>query len=504
MATGVTTKPRVLFLDPTYAGPLADNSWAYQCLLMFALRLGCHCEKLVVSGQTPALADSSKYSEDWDFIIVPWVSSAAVYYTALTNALALFTDTTIPVYCRPLMTTVTGSTVTGVTSITAGAADHVCSAGLTNWESRRAGRITFYGRAVTAFSGSDHTVHAVNASGQATLWSRDVQSHPTLFVAPHTTGNNSTYTADKPWLAFQWMVDQQSTEAKKAALRRKIHKAQMTQRWDVGNIVETVTAFNAGDLDIVYDSLTNFGVKSVQVAWTSLSAADDGNLPLLQWFLDRRLSTGHGILEFHEHNIDVVDGVGEACSSDGRLFDQFEQADTAYRAKCDVLTGLGFQLGSDGYGRGMPVTQDSNLMNNPSAKFFGDTAYGGFGGIGADIWLLYSASVGNYPSNEETPATKMAHSRNWNGARTLISFNHDALDASTSLEISLTFNGNINKCFIYGGGFYLHGDGLQNFADFVDEYGQIFTSAPDVVGSGPYSELRKQLLRGLPHYYVLA
>ena len=499
MATGVTSKPRVLFLDPAYNSQLAANSWAFQALWMMGLRLNCHLEILLVSGQTPSVNDSSKYTEDWDLIIVPWVPTSAVYYTALNAALALFTDTTIPVFCQPSMTTVTGSAVTGVATVTAANADYVCSSGLQNWQGRTAGRITFYGRPAVTFSGSDHTIHAQDASGNVPLWSRTVQGHPTLFHTTHTSGNGAPSTQIKAWLAYQWMVDQQSTEAKKAALRRKIHKAQMTMRWDVGNIAAMRTSYGNGNADIVYDSAINFGVKSIQVAWTS-DQDDDADAALLQWFLDRRLSTGQGILEFHNHQTDMVDGAGELCSSDGQLFDEFEQADTAYRAKCDILTGLGFQIGTDGYGRGLPCTQNTNLMNNPTAKFLGDEAYGGFGGIGADLWLLYTNT---YPSSEETPATRKVLSHWWNGARTLISFNHDNLDAATASEVSLTFNADINRCFIYGGGFYLHGAGIDNFAGFADEYGQIFSTCPDVCGSGPYSALRKQLLRGLSHYYVL-
>jgi hypothetical protein len=506
-------KPRVLILDPN-ATALNASDKVVRVALAFALRLGCYAERVNYTSAVYA-----PFLEDWDLILVPHVTNSQTSYTNLQTAINKLVDSTIPVVvmqCESFALNATVKAITGVSTANTSAGDVRCTE-LVNWENRKTGRVTFYAEKATALDAAATTIATDGTNTVA--WRFDIGSHPTLWIAGYSNSENAGTSLYKPWFCFQWMIDQQSTEAKRSALRAQIRKAYCLMRWDGLDESLMITAKANGSLDSIYDACKEYGLEEIWLAasWTGESAPGVKASTPYTWFLARAEQTYQGtdrsrLFRFINHHTDVVDGARtvsgdeEKCTSDGLLFDQFDQAGRVYEADCDQLTALGFVLGSDGYGRGYPAVQNGNDMNNPAALFLGgrdgktwdatDERY--YGGYGCNLWL---SGAEKYPSAAETPAVYKQDSQPWNGGRTLITYSQDTVDDGSAGAISLTFNESVLRAFIFGGGLYWHGSGLDLFDVYKDEFLSLFTHFPDVLASGPYEDMMSALEYGLGFRY---
>ena len=81
----------------------------------------------------------------------------------------------------------------------------------------------------------------------------------------------------------------------------------------------------------------------------------------------------------------------------------------------------------------------------------------------------------------------------------MLSYSQDAIDPASATAIPTNWNADIVRCFINGGGIYYHPlstTGTFYFAQYVDEFGQLFTSCPDILDSGTWEEMLVELKRG--------
>jgi len=349
------------------------------------------------------------------------------------------------------------------------------------------------------------------------MWSKTVSSHPILMMTAHNSYTNSFWT--KPWYGSQWMIDQCPDATRKQQIKDKIRKRYCLLRWDGLANTDMRTSYTEGTLQSAYSTLQTYGVQEIWLAtiWSSATSADTpltvasaAGANVANWFLaNAETAVGSGTTKFRimNHETDVVDGIRtydtsypELCTTDKSAFDAFKGADYCYRLHCDQLTDMGFVVGNDGYGSGYPNVQNGNDMNNPSAKFLGDTdkvfdTDGWFGGFGNHLWLAKSET---YPSTI-TGAVNVRSSWNWYGARTLLAFSTDGLDSTSTTEFPITLNSYFLMSFIYGGGVYVHG-GTTNFYlhQWAEQYGSLFTACPDVLASGPWEDMLADLKLGTP------
>lgn len=487
------SQPRVLILD-CHSTVLAQNVNAILWTRALAMRLGCYVEAWHTSTITDKVYSAAA---GWDLIIVPFLGTSTGY-TNFTTALSKFEDSTIPVYVigvYALTSHLAAATpATGLTTVAAGssATDRVSTEGMKNWQSRLAGRVTYYCQPYTGWD-STVTEHVESTANELLMWSKIVSNHPCLFSATNSTANSTSTTLPKCYPAFQWMCDQQGTVEKNAAVKAKVNKAHLLMRWDIGQLVEEKNAYDAGYLQTTYAALTPY-MSEIHLAmqgWTPgvFPRATSTYPDLAAWLLERDSGNG-GMFMAHNHETDVYDDASDKCSSDHVAFDQFDTAGIAYELGCDDLTSYGFTLGTDGYGRDWPNVQNGNDMDNPSAMFLGggDNPYSvwdagtekWYGGYGCHIWLV---STENYPTLPSTVQGNINHSFLWNGSQVIFSDTADSWDVSTSLEISGNWNTAMHRMLILGGGIYYHADALANthLGGYATEFGQLYTCFPDVI-----------------------
>jgi len=498
-------QPRVLILDPV-SGGFTKTGLNYASTVAFYRSCNCHVEE---ANTYVVNATDTIFDDDWDLIVVVHIGSTVAQYTQLNTVLGYFRDTSIPVFIEG-STSVNHATAQPVTGITGKSAlGKFTATELENWESRQSGLITFYAEAPTTDDGSI-TKHASNSSNTM-LWSKTVNSHPTLQMCGYS---NSAQGENRPWLGAQWMVDQQSDITRKQQLKDNIRKRYCLLRFD--GLGDTVTndSYVAGHLDTIYASLLNFGVKEVWLAtiWTAANSSDlpatDFPAPVAWYAARSENSVGDGeLFRVFNHETDVVDGIRtfdgntEGCTSDGAAFDQFKSASYSYKLQCDQLTDAGFIIGTDGYGKDYPNVQNANNMNNPSAKFLSgsDGIYdtdGFYGGFGTHLWV--NSETDTYPTGE-TNAVIIPHSILWYEGRTLDASSQDATNPGGTVGVARTFSAACLKMFINGGCVYYHGNtttGLGYFADYSDEYGQMFTTCPDILSSGTFEDMLADLKLG--------
>ena len=495
--------PRVLLLDAPAAGTPQPN-FNYGACAAFFRSLGCIVAEY---NQNDISAGHQVCRDDWDLVCYPNITITAEGST-MQSVLALF-DKTPPTYLANMLNGGASGAARAITGIdSTGSTGDVVTTGLINWQNRKSKRVTFYSTPATGVQ-PDVTVHAQDDAGNMALISRAISGSNTLMQVGYNSTNS---TIVKPWLGAQWMIDNASP-ARAQQIRSWIKKRRCLLRIDGLSDTNSMNAYNEGNLQVIYDSLLEHGVKECWVAaiWGVASSADTldkSNKAVLDWYKARaETAVGEGgLFRITNHEIDVyngtvtIDGNAEACSSDGKLFDQFRSADYAYRWGCDQLTAYGFILGTDGYGRDYPHVQDGNDMGNPSAKFLGsntgiydtDSFYGGFG-----CHLMLSGDEG-YPTPEATKIS-IHGSMRWYDAQTVLMYSEDAINPASAANVSVTWNADIVRALINGGGIYYHPSDVSNskyFSQYVDEYGQLFTSCPDVLDSGMWEDMLLDLKRG--------
>jgi hypothetical protein len=488
------SQARVLILD-CHSTILANDVNAILWPKSMAMRLGCYVEHHSYTAGIP----DKVYSETsgWDLIIVPYLGTSTGYDN-IAAALAKFQDSTIPVYVigvYALSSHLTAATpVTGLTTVAAGSspADRVSTEGMKNWSNRLAGRVTYYCQPYTGWD-STVTEHVESTANELLMWSKTVSGHPCLFSATNSTANNTGTTVPKCYPGFQWMCDQQSTSTKNTVVKSKLNKMHLLMRWDVCQLVDDKTAYDSGYMQTTYDALEPY-MSEIHLAaqgWTSgIFPTVASTYPdLAAWLLERDSGNG-GMFMVHNHNTDIYDNATEKCSSNHLAFDQFDTAGIAYEADCDDLTGYGFTVGTDGYGKDWPNVQNGNDMDNPSAMFLGGGEnpyrvwHAGnakwYGGYGCAIWLI---STEDYPTLPAAVQGGVNHSFVWNGAQVIFSDNADPWQVGTALAISGNWNAALHRMLILGGGLYYHGAALANthLGGYATEYGQLYTCFPDII-----------------------
>lgn len=498
---------RVLMLDVKAAGfTLSNFPWSAHDA--FFKSIGAHVEWR----HAPSMnAGDQVYSDHWDLIVIPWIGDITSQYSFLKVQLALFVDTGIPIWYAQcyLAAGVNAQPTTGITVVNA--AGKFTSTGLINWEDRMGGQVTFYGDAPTIAGASTVTTHATDLDNDAVmLWSNPVEGHPALFM---TAYSSQTSTLAKPWLGAQWMVDQCPTAARKAQLLGHLRKRHLSIRFDMGGLNNDEVSRANGDLDTAYDSLNSYGVKGISLAFLWGAGGSFGTLPdtansaVANWFLVRDRSNG-GLFRCMNHETDIVDGTtftpNERCTTDSINPDGFKNAANAYETHCDQLTAFGFQLGDNGYGGGDPNVQNGNDMNNPSAHFLSgsdgiydtDGFYGGY-----DVAGLWVSGDEDYPTGL-TPQASIRHSITWAKGTTLLGYSEDTMTSSNLTNMAVTWNADINRCLINGGGIYYHG-GVTNFTlpDHVTELGQLRTSCPDIIEIGDWPAMLADLKHGISVWF---
>lgn len=486
---------RVLVLDMKTSSPLAQDANALYWTVAMAIRLGCYVEYVSYANGVPDKVYSD--SRGWDLIVVPWLGTNMSDFTNSSIALAKFQDSSIPVYFTGVyalsawavgVTALTGITAGGLVAATS-SAERVSSTGMQDWQGRLPGNVTCYCQPYTDWD-STVTAHAVSDANELLMWSKTVSGHPCLFTATYSGAASNATSTPKIYPGFQWMCDQQSSEGKNTIVSGKLKKMPFLLRFDIGNNADTRTAFDAGYLQTTYDLMGQY-LDEIHLAclWDGATLVGTRQ-DLVDWLSARDKSSG-GMFLTHNHNTDVVDKPGEMCSSDHIAFDQFIDAGVAYEADCDEITAQGFQLGSNGYGRGYPNVQNGNDMSNPAAMFIGggDDPYRvwdgatekWYGGYGCYIWLVSTETYPTYPVS----AIKgdIRHSFKWNGSQIIFSDTADSWQTTINLNVSGNMNKALHLQLILGGGFYWHALALDSthLGGWGSELGQIFTCYPDIV-----------------------
>ena len=491
---------RVLMID-AHATGFNLEQFPWQANFAFFKSLGCHVEW----ANAYDISDGDQvFQDEWDLIVVPWIGNTVAQYSNLKTQLAKFVSL-CPVWYAQVQNAASGTAqpTTGVTALNA--TGEYRTDGLENWEGRQAGSVSFYGDAPTIAGAASVTIHARDTANDAVmLWSNTVESHPCLFMAAY---NSQSGTIAKPWLGAQWMIDQCPDATRKAQIKAKIKKRYCLLRWDaLGKSIDNDT-YTSGHFQTAYDTLASYGVTEIWLAAYWASAGSLLNLPdtaypdVANWFVARDKSNG-GLFRCMNHETDIVNGTAytpdERCTTDSVSADNFKAAATTYEAHCDQLTDFGFELGTDGYGKGIPNIQDGNDMNNPAAAFLTGSAGvydtdGFYGGYGAYLWV---SGQEDYPTGV-TPQASIRHSIKWGEKNTLIGYSQDTFTSVDALDMSVHWNVDVLRCFINGGGIYYHGGATSFFLhDHADEFGQLFTSCPDILASGPFEDMAESLEAG--------
>ena len=498
---------RVLMVDAHITG-FDLSKFPYTVHDAFFKSIGAHVEWIRPYDIT---ANSQILQDDWDLMVIPWAGNATAQYSTLKALLPSFIGSNFPIWYGQTFNAAGASAqpTTGITAVNS--VGKFTSTGLINWEGRQAGQVTFYGEAPTIAGAANVTTHATDLVNDAVmLWSNDVEGHPSLFMSAY---NSQDGTIAKPWLGAQWMIDQCPTEERKAQIIAHINKRHILLRIDALGDNNSQTSVANGDLDIVYNALKDYGVNEVWLAalWSSggtLGNKPDYNYPeAVAWFLARDKSKG-GLFRCMQHETDIVNGISytpdERCTTDGINPDGFKNADTIYRAHCDMLTDMGFELGSDGYGKGNPNVQNANDMNNPSAHFLtGNTGVydtdGFYGGFGNHLWL---SGDEDYPTGL-TPQTNIKGSIVWAEGQTLLGYSQDSIVNSSVTDMPVLWNIDVCRCLINGGGLYYHTGASFDLPNHVSEYGQLHTSCPDIIANSTWEEMLVSLKKGTGVFFDL-
>lgn len=486
---------RALILDCNTTALLDTNPPLYLAV-GDCQRLGCYWEYAHSTGTSLKSAISDKQLHgDWDLIYVPILDSATAY-TNLNTILAKI-DASIPVAVVQARGPAATATEQGVSGAATDATAVAAIATTFDW-AHPAWRMTFHGEHLLTFTAAALANGAKKLATDGTntpMWRNDVQGHPTLWIAGYASSLSNS-SIHKPWLAFQWMMDQKSRSA-------KLDKSCCVMRIDSVDEALGAPAWDAGYTQALYEKALLRGHPEILLAIAGLGDPGANRPDVMAWFAARDRSKG-GLFNASNHHVDVTQGAFN-CSSDNVQFDQFVAAGREYERVCDILTGFGFRIGEyDGYGKDSWHINISNRITNPSSMFLagGENPsrtwdatdgkyYGGYG-----LAALCIREDLTYPSAGATPAVNMRYSRDWNGARTLaFSATLDSL-AGSAADIAVTACQVWNKCLLYGGGFYLHGSRYDDWLGYDDEYYTLLSSCPDVWVGGPFSEVLKTLKRG--------
>lgn len=494
-------KPRILILDSN-ATPqdITGNATSRTVQKINPLRLAVACCNRINAyfeiAHTSKLSAAQK-AFSWDLILAPCIGAATNDYLNFTTAIGTFTDTTIPVAVMQAIAPGNTAESRTATGCNVDAAAQTISCNTFDWQGRALTKMHLYGEAAVVASLHANATALFHNGTHAPIWRYDIGGHPTMWQAGYANSliPNASACLARPWLALQWMVDQQSTEAKKAALRERIRKSYTLLRWDMMDNAEAVT--NLANVQSLYAALESGGIEEIWLATTSSGVDPGTNSPATAaWFATKDRSAG-GLLRATNHNTDFVDqsSDGVYCSTNGATFSeaQFALAQTEYESACRIITALGFELGNDGYGGGCPNVQDSNFMNNPSAKFCANN--------NLYPWLEESVLYPEGGSAVETSKTRRCYSQMWNGARTLTAINDlDAFNwtASGAQGVALTVGFAYAKAFVYSASLYIHATAAGSLAGYADDYTSQFLACPDIWKSGPWEECLDNLKQGVP------
>lgn len=511
-STDNNDRARVLILDSKSGSAMAPGTnYALDICIAACHRHDCYWEHAYI-GTTGELTDK-QYHDEWDMILVPYIDDAANGETTnVSTVVQKMRDTTIPVAIMSVVGPGRNSTVDVVTGADTDSSVQAIRCTTFDWEGRDLDAMYFYGEhAVTLKSGGRSIASDGTNSG---AWQYDIGTHPTLWISGYssTPTNKNIF---KPWLCFQWMCDQQSTDAKNVAVRAKVRPSYSLFRLDAFDNNDAKTAYDDGSLADFYDTMS--GLHEIWLAAYGQGDTDPGSTysDVAQWFADRNERAG-GKFRAMNHHTDVVDntgGTGPACTSDGTSFDQFDTAGAEYERICDVFEDTwNMKIGEDGYGKGYPNVQNGNDMNNPAALFLGggDSPYRVWdssnskwrGGYGCHLMIEESES---YPTSAETPAQRMIYSRNWNGGQTITITNdldgangvYTAHDDATSVQRgAININLALTMGYLYCGGFYIHAPKCSSVALYGDALVSYFNACPHVWKSGPWEDMLEELKRG--------
>jgi len=79
----------------------------------------------------------------------------------------------------------------------------------------------------------------------------------------------------------------------------------------------------------------------------------------------------------------------------------------------------------------------------------------------------------------------------------LLSYSQDTVEDATAGDLATVWNSDIVRSAINVGGIYYHGGTSSFFLhEHADEFGQLFTSCPDILASGPWEDMLEELKRG--------
>jgi hypothetical protein len=356
-----------------------------------------------------------------------------------------------------------------------------------SWFGRTATRLTFYGEAATSLgagAAAIFTDDGTNISG----WRFDIGAHPTLWIAGSLSSVNAGTMLYKPWLGLQWMADMQPSRARELTIKRNLRRAPVVLRYDGLDDANSVTSYGTGDpadpLPALYAKAIAAGLPEIYMAALGAGGVTDpgaSDATVAAWFAARDRSAG-GLFRAVNHHTDIVDaGGGKACTTDGVTLDNEANATTEYRRVCDIITALGFQLGTDGYCAGEFVVQNGNDMNSPAAELLAK-------------WGCYLslARSEQYPNGTIGPPTATFYpysnaSHVWNGARYCVSESIDGL-ADSANTVSLTANQAILRVAMLGGFVYVHGGtNLSNAGagpiQWIEEMMEMHRICPHVIAS---------------------
>lgn len=485
------TPAKVLILDAKSGGS-TKSEFNYSACLNFFKSLGCHVQE---DNQYTLSASDQVFRDDWDLICIPDFGAASDEYTQFTTVLGLFDKADIPVFiANNLSIGGSGSarTFTGVTAYDA-TSQKVTATGIENWEGRMPGNVSFYAHPATAWD-STVTPHLRDASDNLCMFSKSLDSHNMLIQVGY---NSFTATVAKPWYGAQWMIDQCPDADRKKQIKNYIKKRYVLMRWDMLGTANDASGVSSGNLLSAYNTLVSYGVSEIWLAALWQSGGNLDNTPdylrpdTTAWFLARDQSKG-GKFRCMNHETDIVDGTGytpnERCTTDAVSADNFKNAANVYETHCTQLADYGFKL--ENFGKGLPNVQNGNDMNNPSAHFLtGSTGiydtdgfYGGY-----EVAALWITDEG-YPSGVSDQVSIRSSIR-WGEGRTILGYSCDGIDDSSATELPTIWNADIVRCAINGGGIYYHAGSNFYLHEHADEYGQLFTTCPDIMASGPWEDM---------------
>lgn len=473
----------ILLLDPNTIDQTGKA--IFSLLDSWCLRTSSTCTTARQGSITP-----EQYGTSWDMILIPFVDGGfANDYNNIATELPNFTDPDIPVCILQAHSPGVASGVTGVTSTggpTNFVVDTIASA---EWENRT--NFTEAGYFCDPVSSTGFTGTAIfsdSVSGSIAVWRNDIDSRPTLFIAGYSQSDDQVSKVFKPWMAFQWMIDKQSTPAKSTAVRNSIRKA-VVQIW-LDGFDDSTTVSNFSDVETMYSDAVSQSFNEIMVGAFSNGAGlpGDNNAVIAEWFADRDRSNG-GLFRHTNHHTALPAATSDnsggtrdpGVTTDGVTLDNINNGETSFNASTVALRGpfnggsSTIQLGDDGSGAGDPYVSFTNYGNVPAAQYLN----------GKYRYFALSISLNganNYPSDAFGTAATFAHTELilWEGTPTYGRINIDPLN-NNDADKANTLNDRFYNAAAFGGGLYIHPNELNEWNGYSSVFYDYYNMAPDIL-----------------------